>query len=72
MGSLLFADLVFTLLCAAIVLLLLENDNMQAVKVSWVNQTFALAKSNDSRGKKSRNRKSKEERKTMVETFIKR
>ncbi|XP_058077896.1 uncharacterized protein LOC131226175 isoform X2 [Magnolia sinica] len=44
---------------------------MQAVKASWVGQTFALAKCNDSQGKKTRTRRSKEERKTMVETFIK-
>lgn len=45
---------------------------MYAVKGGWVGQTFALAKSNDSGGKKSRIRRSKEERKAMVESFIKR
>ncbi|KAF9594660.1 hypothetical protein IFM89_034343 [Coptis chinensis] len=45
---------------------------MYAVKVGWVGQTFALAKSSDSGGKKSRIRRSKEDRKTMVESFIKR
>ncbi|KAF8395317.1 hypothetical protein HHK36_019260 [Tetracentron sinense] len=44
---------------------------MHAIKVSWVGQTFALAKCSDSGGKKSRIRRSKEERKTMVESFIK-
>jgi hypothetical protein len=44
---------------------------MHAVKGVWVGQTFALAKCNDSGGKKSRIRRSKEERKGMVESFIK-
>ncbi|XP_077221792.1 DNA binding protein isoform X2 [Tasmannia lanceolata] len=44
---------------------------MQAVKVSWVGQTFALAKCSDSQGKKPRSRRTKEERRKMVETFIK-
>ncbi|KAG5239627.1 DNA binding [Salix suchowensis] len=44
---------------------------MHAVKGGWVGQTFALAKCNDSGGKKSRIRRSKEERKGMVESFIK-
>lgn len=44
---------------------------MLAVKGGWVGQTFALASASDSGGKKSRIRRSKEERKTMVETFIK-
>ncbi|KAJ6900742.1 hypothetical protein NC652_026751 [Populus alba x Populus x berolinensis] len=44
---------------------------MHAIKGGWVGQTFALAKSNDSGGKKSRIRRSKEERKGMVESFIK-
>ncbi|MED6109167.1 hypothetical protein PIB30_031055 [Stylosanthes scabra] len=44
---------------------------MHSVKVGWVGQTFALAKHNESDGKKSRIRRSKEERKAMVETFIK-
>lgn len=43
---------------------------MYAIKGAWVGQTFALASSNDSVGKKSRIRRSKAERKTMVETFI--
>ncbi|KAF5201087.1 Dna binding protein [Thalictrum thalictroides] len=45
---------------------------MHAVKVGWVGQTFALAKANESGGKKSRIRRSKEDRKAMVESFIKR
>lgn len=44
---------------------------MHAVKVGWVGQTFALAKGNESEGRKSRIRRSKEERKAMVESFIK-
>ncbi|XP_052312835.1 uncharacterized protein LOC112328771 isoform X3 [Populus trichocarpa] len=44
---------------------------MHAIKGGWVGQTFALAKSIDSGGKKSRIRRSKEERKGMVESFIK-
>ncbi|XP_043703802.1 uncharacterized protein LOC122653908 [Telopea speciosissima] len=43
---------------------------MNTVKISWVGQTFALAKCSDSGGKKSRIRRSKEERKEMVESFI--
>ncbi|XP_074269579.1 uncharacterized protein LOC141592706 [Silene latifolia] len=45
---------------------------MYAIKGSWVGQTFALATASDSSQKKSRVRRSKEERKSMVETFIKR
>lgn len=44
---------------------------MHAIKGGWVGQTFALAKSIDSGGKKSRIRRSKEERKGMIESFIK-
>lgn len=44
---------------------------MYAIKGAWVGRAFALASSNDSGGKKSRIRRSKEERKTMVESFIK-
>ncbi|XP_022744911.1 uncharacterized protein LOC111295626 [Durio zibethinus] len=44
---------------------------MHAIKGAWVGQTFALAKCNESGGKKSRIRRSKEERKAMVESFIK-
>ncbi|XP_057476037.1 uncharacterized protein LOC130764020 [Actinidia eriantha] len=44
---------------------------MYAVKGGWVGQTFALTKSNESGGKKSRIRLSKKERKAMVESFIK-
>ncbi|KAK6136120.1 hypothetical protein DH2020_030136 [Rehmannia glutinosa] len=44
---------------------------MHATKVGWAGQAFALATSNDSGGKKSRIRRSKEERKGMVESFIK-
>uniref|UniRef100_A0A803QVD0 AT3G52170-like helix-turn-helix domain-containing protein n=1 Tax=Cannabis sativa TaxID=3483 RepID=A0A803QVD0_CANSA len=44
---------------------------MHAVKGGWVGQTFALARSNESEGRKSRIRLSKKERKAMVESFIK-
>lgn len=44
---------------------------MHAIKGGWVGQTFALAKNNESDGRKSRIRRSKEERKEMVESFIK-
>lgn len=44
---------------------------MHVIKGGWVGQTFALAKGNDSGGRKSRIRRSKEERKAMVESFIK-
>ncbi|CAL1374146.1 unnamed protein product [Linum trigynum] len=44
---------------------------MHAIKGGWVGQTFALSKSNESGGRKSRIRRSKEERKGMVELFIK-
>ncbi|XWS75244.1 hypothetical protein CRYUN_Cryun01aG0068900 [Craigia yunnanensis] len=44
---------------------------MHAIKGGWFGQTFALAKCNESGGKKSRIRHSKEERKAMVESFIK-
>lgn len=45
---------------------------MQVTKGGCVGQTFALAKSNGSSGGKRSKRRSKEERKGMVETFIKR
>ncbi|XP_044507165.1 uncharacterized protein LOC123226698 [Mangifera indica] len=44
---------------------------MHTIKHGWIGQTFALAKRNESEGRKSRIRRSKEERKTMVESFIK-
>lgn len=46
---------------------------MHTLKIGWAGQTYALAKCNelDSGGKKSRIRRSKEERKAMVESFIK-
>ncbi|CAN4126506.1 unnamed protein product [Withania somnifera] len=44
---------------------------MQTIKGGWVGQTFALATYNDSGSRKTRIRRSKEERKSMVETFIK-
>ena len=44
---------------------------MHAIKGGWVGQTFALAKNNECDGRKSRIRRSKEERKEMVESFIK-
>ncbi|CAL5404303.1 unnamed protein product [Camellia sinensis] len=46
-------------------------NNMHAVKGGWVGQPFALAKYNDSAEKKSRIRRSKEERKALAESFIK-
>lgn len=45
--------------------------NMHAVKCAWAGQAFAVAGCNDSGGRKTRIRRSKEERKSMVETFIK-
>ncbi|KAI3695938.1 hypothetical protein L1987_78944 [Smallanthus sonchifolius] len=48
-------------------------DPMHAARGGWLGQTYALAKFDDSfEGKKSGIRRSKEERKGMVETFIKR
>ncbi|KAL6980275.1 hypothetical protein U1Q18_021918 [Sarracenia purpurea var. burkii] len=44
---------------------------MHAIKGGWIGHPFALAKCNESGGKKSRVRRSKEERKAMVESFIK-
>lgn len=46
---------------------------MHGLRGGWVGQTFALAKVNGSNsgGRKSRIRRSKEERKEMVESFIK-
>lgn len=46
-------------------------NSMHAIKGGWVGQTFALAKHNESGGKKSRIRRSKEEWKALVESFIK-
>ncbi|KAL7148499.1 hypothetical protein ABFS83_06G182200 [Erythranthe nasuta] len=43
---------------------------MHAAKSCWAGQVFATVSNNDSAGKKSRIRKSKEERKSMVESFI--
>ncbi|KAJ1404730.1 hypothetical protein SESBI_26308 [Sesbania bispinosa] len=43
---------------------------MHSIKGGW-RQTFALAKNNESEGRKTRIRRSKEERKAMVESFIK-
>ncbi|KAG9160857.1 hypothetical protein Leryth_008692 [Lithospermum erythrorhizon] len=45
---------------------------MYAMKGSWVGQTFALASNSGPGGKKTRSRRSKEERKAMVESFIER
>ncbi|XP_076928341.1 uncharacterized protein LOC143592278 isoform X2 [Bidens hawaiensis] len=46
---------------------------MHAARGGWLGQTFALAKHDDSfEGKKSGIRRSKEERKGMIEAFIKR
>ncbi|PWA50246.1 hypothetical protein CTI12_AA475370 [Artemisia annua] len=44
---------------------------MQVSKVGCVGKTYALAKLNDSAGGKKSKRRSKEERKGMVETFVK-
>ncbi|KAL8166861.1 hypothetical protein V2J09_008360 [Rumex salicifolius] len=44
---------------------------MYAIKGGWIGQTFALATCNESGGRKARIRRSKEERKAMVESFIK-
>ncbi|KAM7267051.1 hypothetical protein ACFE04_009217 [Oxalis oulophora] len=44
---------------------------MHSIKGGWVGQTFALAKHNESEGRKTRIRRSKEERKDMVVVFIK-
>ncbi|XP_019198616.1 PREDICTED: uncharacterized protein LOC109192432 [Ipomoea nil] len=44
---------------------------MHIIKGAWSMPTIALATCKDSRGKKTRIRRSKEERKSMVETFIK-
>lgn len=48
-----------------------KGDIMHAVKGGWVGPTFALARGNGSEGRKSRIRRSKEERKALVESFIK-
>lgn len=45
---------------------------MHAIKGAWIGQVYALANSNDSGGRKSRIRRSKEERKELVVSFIKR
>ncbi|KAL0452049.1 UNVERIFIED_CONTAM: hypothetical protein Slati_1183000 [Sesamum latifolium] len=47
-----------------------EGTEILAVTGGWVGQAFAFASSNDSGRKKSRIRRSKEERKIMVESFI--
>ncbi|XP_047333354.1 uncharacterized protein LOC124936867 [Impatiens glandulifera] len=44
---------------------------MQALKGNWIGQTIVQAKYNDSGERRSRIRRSKEERKAMVESFIK-
>ncbi|KAJ0245607.1 DNA binding protein [Hirschfeldia incana] len=44
---------------------------MHSLKTGCVGQVFALAKPHDSVGKRTRNRIPKEERKTLVESFIK-
>lgn len=44
---------------------------MHAIRGSWVGQTFALARCHDSGEKKARIRRSKEERKELVVSFIK-
>uniref|UniRef100_A0A0D3BYK3 Dual specificity protein phosphatase 4 n=1 Tax=Brassica oleracea var. oleracea TaxID=109376 RepID=A0A0D3BYK3_BRAOL len=47
------------------------REKMHSLKTSCVGQVFALAKPHDSVGKRTRNRIPKEERKTLVESFIK-
>lgn len=44
---------------------------MHAVKGGWTGRPLALAKNNEPEGRKTRIRRSKEERKAMVEVFIK-
>lgn len=44
---------------------------MHSLKTTYAGQIFALAKPHDSVGKRTRNRIPKEERKALVETFIK-
>ncbi|KAG7560553.1 hypothetical protein ISN45_Aa05g020730 [Arabidopsis thaliana x Arabidopsis arenosa] len=44
---------------------------MHSMKTSYAGHIFALAKPHDSGGKRTRNRIPKEERKTLVESFIK-
>ncbi|CAH9118906.1 unnamed protein product [Cuscuta europaea] len=44
---------------------------MHTLKGAWAGQTFAVVACNESGGRKARIRRSKEERKSMVETFIK-
>lgn len=44
---------------------------MHSLKTTCVGQVFALSKPHDSLGKRTRNRIPKEERKTLVESFIK-
>ncbi|KAK7268473.1 hypothetical protein RIF29_21172 [Crotalaria pallida] len=60
-----------TLLLFLVYILKIVINLMHSVKGGWVGQTFALAKRNESEGRKSRIRRSKEERKAMVESFIK-
>ncbi|RDX75559.1 hypothetical protein CR513_44542, partial [Mucuna pruriens] len=50
--------------------ILVVLNMMHSLKRGW-GQTFALAKHNESEGRKTRMRRSKEERKAMVESFIK-
>lgn len=44
---------------------------MHSLKATCAGQIFALAKSHESVGKRTRNRIPKEERKALVESFIK-
>ncbi|XP_022134345.1 uncharacterized protein LOC111006625 isoform X2 [Momordica charantia] len=44
---------------------------MHAIRGGWTGRPLALAKHNESEGRKTRIRRSKEERKAMVEVFIK-
>lgn len=63
-GILLFVGFIFIKVASFL-------NAMHAIKGGWVGQTFALAKNNESEGRKSRIRRSKEERKEMVVAFIK-
>ncbi|KAK4404001.1 hypothetical protein Sango_0768700 [Sesamum angolense] len=49
---------------------LIRHEGTEILAGGWARQAFAFASSNDSGGKKLRIRRSKEERKIMVESFI--
>lgn len=62
---------VILLLLCYLVGLLNFVDFMHAIKGGWTGHPLALAKNNEPEGRKTRIRRSKEERKAMVEVFIK-